>query len=80
MKTFLFRIILVIGILAYIGIPHSDAVTEDQGCRDLAAMFDGNYQQYVDHFGKSAAVPLTHLGGGSALRSAPTATANRTGW
>jgi hypothetical protein len=33
-------------------IPHSDAViAPDQGRPDLAAIFNGNYQQYVDRLG-----------------------------
>jgi type II secretory pathway pseudopilin PulG len=51
MKNFMFGITLAIGILAYIGIPHSDAVIADERRADLAAIFNRDYQQYVDAFG-----------------------------
>jgi hypothetical protein len=46
---------LVIGATAPIQrIPHSDAVIAEQERPDLAASFNGNYQQYVDHLGNAA--------------------------
>jgi len=54
MRILILVIGMGVGILVYTTVNRSDpvsAVTVDKGRPDLKAMFNGNYQQWIDQFG-----------------------------